>query len=102
VAGASKSDIDVNARQVLAALPHLKVDPGIGPLLQVRLLKLADQEHWLVLTLHRLIGDCFSADQVFRELWSVYRELVAGRTPALAVDPPQYADYALWQRSTQS
>ncbi|EIK94329.1 non-ribosomal peptide synthetase [Pseudomonas sp. M47T1] len=63
-----------------------------GPLIRVQLLRLDEQEHHLLLTLHHSISDGWSLTVLVDELASLYRQ----QTPAPL--PLQYADYALWQR----
>jgi len=73
-------------------------DLSAGPLFRAKLLKLAEQEHVLLLNIHHIVFDGWSMGVLMRELTSFYEAFVAGRTadvPPLAV---QYADYATWQR----
>ena len=76
----------------------LPFDLAHGPLLRVRLLQLAEQEHVLLLTLHHIVSDGWSMNVLIDEFCRFYdahdQGLVA-ELPALAV---QYSDYALWQR----
>lgn len=65
---------------------------------RARLLRLADDRYWLLLTLHHIAGDGWSLGILTRELALSYGELSAGRKPVLPVLPIQYADYAIWQR----
>jgi amino acid adenylation domain-containing protein len=67
------------------------------PLLRARLLRLADQEHHLLLTVHHLAFDGSSFGPFISELCAIYRALIEdGPLPS----PPQlqYADFANWQR----
>ncbi|MHC3534435.1 condensation domain-containing protein, partial [Streptomyces sp. DT7] len=58
------------------------------------LLRTAEDEHLLVLSMHHIVTDGWSMGVLLRELGELY----AGRIPA---EPPiQYADYAVWQRRT--
>jgi NRPS condensation-like uncharacterized protein len=70
-----------------------------GPLLSLRLLRLAAQEHVLLLTLHHIIADGWSMNILIDEFMRTYDALVAGREPTLAPLTVHYRDYALWQRS---
>ena len=63
-----------------------------GPLLRVRLLRLAEDAHVLVLTQHHIVSDGWSMPVMVDELVRLYSGQVL---PALAF---QYADYAAWQR----
>jgi hypothetical protein len=100
VAGASTEQIEANARRLCEEFYALSLDPAVGPLFDVRLLKLADHEHWLVLRMHRLIADCSSMDQVARELWLQYAQLLQSRSLPDQTNPTQYSDYVLWQQRT--
>nr|WP_314492031.1 non-ribosomal peptide synthetase [uncultured Pseudomonas sp.] len=62
-------------------------------LLRVRLLRLAEDEHVLLLVQHHIVSDAWSMQVMVRELIAGYAG--AGALPPL---PIQYADYALWQR----
>ncbi len=76
----------------------LPFDLGVGPLLRVTLLKLAEQEHVLLLTLHHIVSDGWSMNVLIDEFVRCYDAFDAGTLPQLAPLPIQYSDYALWQR----
>ncbi|WP_419709281.1 amino acid adenylation domain-containing protein [Pseudomonas sp. NFX224] len=76
----------------------LPFDLGSGPLLRVTLLKLAEQEHVLLLTLHHIVSDGWSMNVLIDEFIRCYDAFDAGTQPQLAALPIQYSDYALWQR----
>ncbi|WP_282363322.1 non-ribosomal peptide synthase/polyketide synthase [Pseudomonas sp. PS01297] len=67
-------------------------DLRTGPLLRVLLLKVADDEHVLVLTVHHIAADGWSMQVMVDEFSQLYR---GHELPPLAVS---YADYAAWQR----
>ncbi|MEW6732927.1 MAG: amino acid adenylation domain-containing protein, partial [Acidobacteriota bacterium] len=69
-----------------------------GPLLRVKLLQLADQEHILLLTMHHIVADAWSLDLIVKELSILYRDFCQGRSITLPNLAIQYADFALWQR----
>ncbi|AZE60746.1 non-ribosomal peptide synthase/polyketide synthase [Pseudomonas synxantha] len=69
-----------------------------GPLLRVRLLRLADDDHVLVLTQHHIVSDGWSVQLMVEELISLYGAAQAGQPAPLAPLPVQYSDYAAWQR----
>jgi amino acid adenylation domain-containing protein/non-ribosomal peptide synthase protein (TIGR01720 family) len=73
-------------------------DLAVGPLLRVTLLKLAEQEHVLLLTLHHIVSDGWSMNVLIDEFIRCYDAFEAGAQPQLAPLPIQYTDYALWQR----
>lgn len=73
-------------------------DLAHGPLLRARLLRLAPDEHLLLLVTHHIACDGWSLGVLYRELSALYEAFVHERPsplPALTVD---YADFAHWQR----
>lgn len=75
-------------------------DLAAGPLFRARLLKLADDEHLLLLTMHHIISDGWSIGVLFQELSILYEAYSHGEVSPLQALPVQYADYALWQRES--
>ncbi|HEX4457689.1 MAG TPA: amino acid adenylation domain-containing protein, partial [Polyangia bacterium] len=73
-------------------------DLATGPLLRVTLLRLAPDAHVLLLTMHHIISDGWSAGVLVREWLGAYRAAVTGEPARLPALPIQYADYAQWQR----
>ncbi|WP_434703206.1 non-ribosomal peptide synthase/polyketide synthase [Pseudomonas sp. Z1-12] len=85
-------------RQAAEAQSLQPFDLSSGPLLRVELLKLDDQEHVLLLTLHHIVSDGWSMNVLIDEFIRCYDAHEAGVEPQLADLPIQYSDYALWQR----
>jgi amino acid adenylation domain-containing protein len=73
-------------------------DLAHGPLLRARLLRLEERDHVLLLTVHHIVFDGWSAGILNSELAAHYRAFVAGQPPSLPPLPLQYADFAYWQR----
>jgi natural product biosynthesis luciferase-like monooxygenase protein/amino acid adenylation domain-containing protein len=73
-------------------------DLGAGPVFRARLLRLAPDEHVLLMAVHHIVSDAWSRDLLLRELGEMYQAAVEGRAPALAPLAVQYPDYAVWQR----
>ncbi|UGQ48160.1 non-ribosomal peptide synthetase [Massilia endophytica] len=69
-----------------------------GPLIRGRLLRLAQDEHVLLLTMHHIVSDGWSMGLLIRELSAQYAACLAGRPDPLPPLPVQYADFAAWQR----
>ncbi|HEJ5349024.1 non-ribosomal peptide synthase/polyketide synthase [Pseudomonas aeruginosa] len=70
-----------------------------GPLLRVRLIRLGEERHVLLLTLHHIVSDGWSMNVLIEEFSRFYSAYATGAEPGLPALPIQYADYALWQRS---
>lgn len=88
-----------NARQTIAAQAGESFDLQQGPLFSLRVLRLAEQEHVLLLNLHHMVTDGWSMNVLIDEWLRGYDALVAGEPlpfPGIAV---HYRDYAVWQRS---
>ncbi|MBD2682798.1 MULTISPECIES: non-ribosomal peptide synthetase [Nostoc] len=69
-----------------------------GLLLRVVLLKLAQESHVLLLTIHHIVFDGWSVDIFIHELSSLYSAFSTGVPSSLPELPIQYADFAHWQR----
>ncbi|HYW09022.1 MAG TPA: amino acid adenylation domain-containing protein [Longimicrobium sp.] len=69
-----------------------------GPLIRGRLVRLADADHVLLLTMHHVVSDAWSMGVLVRELSALYAACRAGGEDPLGPLPVQYADYAAWQR----
>ncbi|OHW38917.1 non-ribosomal peptide synthetase [Pseudomonas sp. 06C 126] len=86
---------------VMAAATAQSLQPfdlATGPLLRVQLLKLAEQEHVLLLTLHHIVSDGWSMNVLIDEFIRCYDAFERQQSPQLPALPIQYSDYALWQR----
>ncbi|MCU1267656.1 MAG: hypothetical protein JWM21_3974 [Acidobacteria bacterium] len=85
-------------KQLVTEASARPFDLESGPLLRLALLKLGDEEHVLLLTMHHIVSDGWSIAILLRELVLLYNGSVSGneaRLPDLVV---QYADFAAWQR----
>jgi len=69
-----------------------------GPLLRASLLRLAGDEHVLLVCMHHIVSDGWSMGVIARELGELYAAEREGRPPRLEPLPVQYADFAAWQR----
>jgi hypothetical protein len=77
-------------------------DLGRGPLLRAKLLRLAEDAHVLLLTMHHIVADGWSMGVLVREVAALYDAFSRGRPSPLPDLPIQYADYAAWQRRSLS
>jgi amino acid adenylation domain-containing protein len=73
-------------------------DLANGPLLRVKLLRLAEDEHVVLFTFHHIVSDAWSLGVFLNELATHYQAHRDGRRAELAPLPAQYPDYAIWQR----
>ncbi|HEY9422995.1 MAG TPA: amino acid adenylation domain-containing protein, partial [Thermoanaerobaculia bacterium] len=70
-----------------------------GPLLRLVLVRLAETDHLLLLTLHHIVSDGWSMGVLLREVLALHEAFSQGLPSPLAELPVQYADFAVWQRS---
>ena len=71
---------------------------GTDLMLRGLLVRLGEQDHVVLLSMHHIASDGWSLGILTRELTALYGALAQGREPALAPLPIQYGDYAVWQR----
>ncbi len=93
-----RPDAELAARTLADEDSGGKFDLVTGPLWRARLIRLADQDHILSLTLHHAIADAWSVGIFLRELSLLYAGFLDGQAPDLPELAIQYGDYAAWQR----
>jgi hypothetical protein len=69
-----------------------------GPLIRVRLIHLAEQEHLFLISMHRVVCDGWSLGVFVEELVALYDAFSGQGESPLAPLTIQYADFAHWQR----
>lgn len=84
-------------RRIAAEEAARPFDLAQGPLVRVRILKVAATEHVVVCTLHHIVSDGWSTGVLIREIGAHYAAGGKAAWPALAV---HYGDFAAWQRAT--
>ncbi|MCG8619438.1 MAG: condensation domain-containing protein, partial [Desulfobacterales bacterium] len=73
-------------------------DLSRGPLIRAHLVRQADREHLLLISLHHIVFDGWSAGIFINELKQLYAAYTLGKSSPLTDPDIQYADYARWQR----
>ena len=86
------------ARRVAEEEARRPFDLARGPLLRAALLRLADEEHVLVVVMHHIVSDGWSMSVLVREVGALYKAHGEGVASPLPKLPIQYADFAVWQR----
>ncbi|MGW5471204.1 MupA/Atu3671 family FMN-dependent luciferase-like monooxygenase [Streptomyces chartreusis] len=81
-------------QDALAAESARRFDLADGPLFVTRLIRLADSEHVLVLSLHHIVVDAASATVLARDLSALYRAERDGSAADLPALTWTYADHA--------
>jgi amino acid adenylation domain-containing protein len=88
---------DARARELAVEEAHRPFDLRRGPVFRARLLRLAPEQHVLLVTMHHIVSDGWSIGVLVREVAASYEAATQGREAALPPLPVQYADYAAWQ-----
>ena len=86
------------ARRLIDEEAQRPFDLEQGPLFRASLLRLSEEDHILLLSLHHIVSDGWSQGVLRRELVALYRAGCHGQPSELPDLPLQYADYAVWQR----
>jgi len=98
LSGLAEAEREAEAQQLILAESGHGFDLTQGPLLRTKLLRLSDEEHILLLTMHHIISDAWSMTVLVREAVTLYEAFRTGESSPLPELPVQYADYAVWQR----
>ncbi len=69
------------------------------PLWRLKLFRLQEQEHVLVVAMHHIISDGWSIGVMLREVSALYSAFVAGKPSPLPELAIQYADFSEWERN---
>jgi amino acid adenylation domain-containing protein len=96
VRNASSAQADVEA--LASDFARQPFDLHTGPLFRGMLAQLAEAEFMLVLAMHHIVSDGWSAAVLARELEALYPAIAMIVPPRLPELQIQYADYAMWQQ----
>ncbi|RKH04264.1 amino acid adenylation domain-containing protein [Corallococcus sp. CA053C] len=97
--GVSLAERDTVLRQRAERQMRHVFDLRTGPLLTATLVRLDEEDHALLLLMHHIVTDGWSADVLGRELGTLYDAFTRGQTPHLPPLPIRYTDYSRWQRA---
>jgi len=90
---------EARAKEEADRLISAPFDLTQGPLLRMVLIRLAQDEHILVMVMHHIISDGASMQVLLDELAVGYLAHTQGQLPQFDPLPIRYADYAQWQRN---
>jgi amino acid adenylation domain-containing protein len=97
--GLAADDQHAESQRILKNESRFRFDLVNGPLVRPTVIRLADDEHILMLNMHHIATDGYSRSVLYRDLTVLYEAFAEGLTSPLAPLPIQYADYAAWQRA---
>ena len=89
---------EARAQQIREDEARTQFDLEKGPLLWVSLVRLDDEDHQLLVTLHHIIADGWSLNILIDEFSRLYAAATQGQALELPPLALHYADYGVWQR----
>jgi amino acid adenylation domain-containing protein len=96
--GLPEAEREAEARRLANEEAQRPFDLSRCPLFRISLLRLSEEEHVLLYTMHHIVSDAWSLGVLVREVATLYEAFSHGKPVPLAPLPVQYADYAVWQR----
>src|SRR6185503_7252409 len=94
----SEAEREIESRRVTSIELQEPFNLSEAPLIRAGLIRLKDDEHIVLLTLHHIVSDGWSEGVLTRELAQLYAAFSEGKDSPLAELPIQYVDYAVWQQ----
>ncbi|MBN3958493.1 non-ribosomal peptide synthetase [Nostoc sp. NMS8] len=94
----SGKDWESEVKQLVAESANKPFNLAKGLLVRATLLRLSEEEHVLLVTMHHIITDGWSCGVFLRELSTLYAAFSTNQPSPLPELPIQYADFAIWQR----
>lgn len=94
----SKAEREAEALRLAREEAARPFDLNHGPVMRTSLIRLSEQEHILLLTMHHIVSDAWSTVILFREFEQLYESFAKGKSASLPPLAIQYADFAEWQR----
>ncbi|MEH2262108.1 amino acid adenylation domain-containing protein [Nostoc sp.] len=94
----SKTERKALAQRFVNEEKNQPFDLEQSPLLRIKLLRLSDAEHLLIVTIHHLVFDGWSVSVFLQELTKLYEAFCYGQPSPLPDLPIQYGDFADWQQ----
>jgi amino acid adenylation domain-containing protein len=91
-------DQHAESQRILKQESRFRFDLVNGPVMRTTVIRLAEDEHILMLNMHHIATDGYSRSALYRDLTVLYEAFGQGLPSPLAPLQIQYADYAVWQR----
>ncbi|MBV9464063.1 MAG: amino acid adenylation domain-containing protein [Verrucomicrobiae bacterium] len=98
----SLSEVEREVQVRRHVMEHIRwgFDLSQGPLMKVKLLRVGEQDHRLLVNLHHIISDGWSSGVFFQELIAAYEAFAVGKASPLPALPIQYSDFSAWQQQS--
>lgn len=98
--GLPPAEREIEARRLADDEAERPFDLTRAPLLRATVIRVAPEDHVLLLTVHHIVYDAWSTRVLYRELSALYLAFSNGRASPLPDLPIQYGDFAQWQRDS--
>lgn len=85
------------AQELAVSEARKSLESPDGYLFRISILRLKDEEFWVILTMHHIIMDKWSMQILQNEVAECYRKLINNQEVSFSPLAIQYADYAYWQ-----
>jgi len=89
---------DAEAVRLIGEDANRPFDLTQAPLMRAILVRVSNDQHYLLLNVHHIVSDRWSMGVLSQELANLYETAIEGKPPELPALPLQYADYSEWQR----
>jgi len=93
-----EAEREAEARRLALEESRRRFNLEQGPLLRAGLLRLDEEDHVAMLTMHHIISDAWSRSVLINEVAALYDAFSKKQPSSLSELPFQYADFAVWQR----
>jgi amino acid adenylation domain-containing protein len=97
--GRTADEQQAESQRVLKEEARFAFDLVNGPVMRPTVIRLADDEHILMVNMHHIATDGYSRAALYRDLTVFYDALQHNTSAELPELKIQYADYAVWQRA---
>ena len=98
LSGKPKTEREAEAARLARKEARTPFNLAKGPLVRMSLIKMGDEEHIILLTMHHIISDGWSMGVLISEIAAIYDAFTRGRPSPLPPLKIQYADFSNWQR----
>jgi amino acid adenylation domain-containing protein/FkbH-like protein len=95
----SGTEAESRAQQIIEEQESKPFDLTSDLMLRPTLLRLANDDHILILIAHHIAFDAWSREILLRDLETLYQAFLQEKPDPLPEVSNQYADYAVWQRN---
>ena len=93
-----ENEAEAKIRELAINNVEAPFDLAQGPLLRLNILKISDQHHVLLFTVHHIVFDGLSLDIFLKELHTLYSDFCQQLPSPLQDLDIHYADFSVWQR----